>query len=225
MSDGDSDSGIKVIPEGPLRVTGAELCRLGIEFDEHDRPVAYSEHGDVEHAESYSLCRCGASANKPFCDGTHRSIDWDPAETASRTPSADRRRTVEGKGIAMTDDKGLCWHAGFCARDHGHAWDLVKTAESSEQVEEVKSMIQACPSSRLQFHEPTGSAPVEPELPQRIAILDDGPLYVQGGIPVEGADGAKYETLNRVSLCRCGASKNKPYCDSTHTKIGFCDPE
>ena len=221
----DRDTRIKIIPNGPLRVTGADLCRVGIELDAHERPTAYREHGDEAHEEAYSLCRCGASANKPFCDGAHKSIDWDPAETASRTPTADRRRTVEGDGIAMTDDKGLCWHAGFCAREHGHAWDLVPAAGSPEQVEEVKGMIQACPSSRLQFHEPAGSAPIEPELPQRIAILDDGPLYVQGGIPIEGSDGEDYETLNRVSLCRCGASKNKPYCDNTHAKIGFRDPE
>jgi len=222
MSD---DVRIKIIPSGPLRVTGAELCRIGIEFDEQERPTTYSEHGAEEHAEAYSLCRCGASANKPFCDGSHRDLDWDPAETASREPTAARRRTYEGNGVALSDDKSLCWHAGFCVREHGHAWDLVATASSPEQVQEVKGMIQACPSSRLQFHEPAGSEPIEPELPSRIAILDDGPLYVQGGIPVEGADGESYETLNRISLCRCGASRNKPYCDNTHAKIGFRDPE
>lgn len=221
----DSDVRIKIITNGPLRVTGAGLCRLGIERNEHERPTDYSEHRNEEHAEAYSLCRCGASANKPFCDGAHGSLDWDPAETASREPTAGRRLTYEGAGVAMTDDKSLCWHAGFCVREHGHVWDLMGAAESPEQVEDVKGMIQACPSSRLQFHEPAGSVSVEPELPQRVAIIDDGPLYVQGCIPVHGADGHAYEPLNRVSLCRCGASKNKPYCDGTHTEIGFRDPE
>lgn len=221
----DSEARIKIIPNGPLRVTGADLCRIGIRLDEHERPTDYAEHGDQEHDEAYSLCRCGASANKPFCDGAHRDHDWDPAETASREPTADRRRTIKGDGIAMTDDKSLCWHAGFCVRENGHAWDLLPAAKSAEQVEEVKGMIQACPSGRLQFHEPAGSASVEPELPQRIAIIDDGPLYVQGGIPLEAVDGDVYEVLNRMSLCRCGASKNKPYCDGTHTEIGFRDPE
>ena len=220
-----NDARIKIIPNGPLRVTGVDLCRIGIELNEHERPAAYSEHGSEEHAEAYSLCRCGASANKPFCDGSHKSLDWDPAETASRKPTADRRRTYDGDGFAMTDDKSLCSHAGFCVREHGHAWDLVGTAKSPQQVDQVKGMIQACPSGRLQFHEPDGSASVEPDFSQRIAIIDDGPLYVQGGIPVEGADGETYETMNRVSLCRCGASKNKPYCDGTHTKIGFRDPQ
>ena len=54
-------------------------------------------------------------------------------------------------------------------------------------------------------------------------VVDDGPLWVTGGIAVEGADGETYEVRNRATLCRCGASKNKPFCDGEHTKIGFSD--
>ncbi len=65
---------------------------------------------------------------------------------------------------------------------------------------------------------------MEPELSPRVAVIDDGPLFVQGGVPLEGADGETYETLNRMSLCRCGASSNKPYCDGTHSETDFKDP-
>jgi CDGSH-type Zn-finger protein len=216
---------IKVIADGPLRVTGAPLSRVGIERNAHERPVAYADRGAEEHGEAYSLCRCGASANKPFCDGSHKNIEWTPDETADRGPTAARRKEYAGEGFAMSDDKSLCWHAGFCVREHGHAWDLVGKAENATQRDDVKAMIQACPSSRLQYHEPASGPADEPQLARQVAILDNGPLYVQGGIPVEGADGVFYETLNRYSLCRCGASANKPYCDGTHTKTGFRDPE
>ena len=222
MSD---DRRIKVIENGPLRVTGTDLCRVGITRNEHDRPTDYSAPRGEEHAEAYSLCRCGASANKPFCDGSHRDIEWDPSESADRAPTAERRVTHQGDGFAMSDDKSLCWHAGFCVREQGHAWELVGKVADDEQREQVKGMIQACPSSRLQYHEPADAAAQEPELPAQIAVLDDGPLYAQGGIPLQGADGEAYETLNRFSLCRCGASANKPYCDGAHIKIGFNDPE
>ncbi len=221
----EHDVKIKVIAAGPLRVSGADLCRVGIEHNEHQRPVAYNERGGEDHAEAYSLCRCGASANKPFCDGAHRDLDWDPSETADLAPTASRQTEHAGNGFVMTDDKSLCWHAGFCVREYGHVWDLIDTANSAEETATIKEMIHACPSSRLQVHETSGGPSVEPELPQRIAILDDGPLYVQGRIPVEGSDGRIYEQLHRVSLCRCGASQNKPYCDGTHTKTGFRDPE
>jgi hypothetical protein len=56
----------------------------------------------------------------------------------------------------------------------------------------------------------------------RIGLIEDpeqqcsGPLWMQGGIPIVAADGFEYEVCNRVALDRCGASKNKPFCDGTH---------
>jgi CDGSH-type Zn-finger protein len=50
-----------------------------------------------------------------------------------------------------------------------------------------------------------------------------GPLWLRGGIPVFAADGFAYEVRNRVTLCRCGASKNKPFCDGSHAAIKFTD--
>lgn len=220
----DSKPRIRIIANGPLRVTGTDLCRIGIERNQWKRPSAYGEDRAVEHAEAYSLCRCGASSNKPFCDGSHRDVDWDATETADRAPTATRRREWTGDGIAMTDDKSLCWHAGFCVREYGKAWDLVGTATGEKETTRVRDMIHACPSSRLQFHAPPGSEPVEPELAPRVALIDDGPLFVQGDISLESADGETYEPLNRMSLCRCGASANKPYCDGTHSSIDFKDP-
>jgi len=58
-------------------------------------------------------------------------------------------------------------------------------------------------------------------------VVDDptphggGPLGLRGGIPVIAADGFAYEVRNRVTLCRCGQSKNKPFCDGTHAAIKF----
>ena len=50
-----------------------------------------------------------------------------------------------------------------------------------------------------------------------------GPLYVRGGIPLVGADGTEYELRNRYALCRCGASRNKPFCDAMHVTVGYED--
>lgn len=217
------DVKIRIIEGGPLRVTGAGLRRLGIEYDEHQRPVAWQDRGDVEAAEAYSLCRCGASANKPFCDGTHRETDWSAAETADRGPSAERRRQYRGQDVVMTDDKGLCVHAGFCVRESAKAWDLVYSAETPEDHEMLAHMVRSCPSGRLEYALPPDETPVEEELPQQIGVMDDGPLYVQGGIPVESGDGETYEVRNRLTLCRCGASANKPFCDGAHADAGFRD--
>jgi CDGSH-type Zn-finger protein len=67
---------VKIIENGPLRVTGAPLYRLRPVNNDAGRPVDWQRGDDVETAESFSLCRCGASKNKPFCDGEHSKIDF-----------------------------------------------------------------------------------------------------------------------------------------------------
>ncbi len=86
-----------------------------------------------------------------------------------------------------------------------------------------------CPAGRLVVIDNQTGQALEPELPQSIGLVEDtakevsGPIWVRGGITITGADGTDYEVRNRVTLCRCGQSKNKPYCDGTHAAIGFRD--
>ena len=82
-------------------------------------------------------------------------------------------------------------------------------------------MIEKCPTGRLEYYEPPAETPIEQDLEQEIGVIADGPLWVRGGIPVQSADCEAYEVRNRVTLCRCGASKNKPFCDGAHVDIGF----
>jgi len=80
-----------------------------------------------------------------------------------------------------------------------------------------------CPSGRLAAWDKDGK-PIEPDFEPSIGVVEDvqagkmGPLWVRGGIPIEAEDGTTYETRNRVTLCRCGKSLNKPFCDSRHLK-------
>jgi iron-binding CDGSH zinc finger protein len=70
---------------------------------------------------------------------------------------------------------------------------------------------------------------IEPHLEPSIGLVQDtaqgisGPVWVRGGIPVVAADGTTYEVRNRVTLCRCGASSNKPFCDGSHASTHFTD--
>ncbi|NLX72812.1 MAG: CDGSH iron-sulfur domain-containing protein, partial [Bacteroidales bacterium] len=70
---------------------------------------------------------------------------------------------------------------------------------------------------------------IEPEYEPSIDIIQDcqrsvsGGIFVKGGIPIESSDGSAYEVRNRVVLCRCGKSKNKPFCDATHILVDFVD--
>jgi CDGSH-type Zn-finger protein len=88
------------------------------------------------------------------------------------------------------------------------------------------SMIERCPSGALTYHVEAGEADIEPDLPQEVADTTEitssgaiaGPLWVAGGIPVERSDAQPFETRNRVTLCNCGHSSNRPLCDGTHRR-------
>ncbi len=84
-------------------------------------------------------------------------------------------------------------------------------------------MVERCPSGALTYTLPGADGDVEPALAEGVAVLDDGPLWVTGSVPVERADGKSLETRNRMVLCRCGQSKNKPLGDGLHSDAGFTD--
>jgi hypothetical protein len=105
-----------------------------------------------------------------------------------------------------------------------NAWSLARESENRDNRERVIWMVRRCPSGRLQYRVAPDPEPVEEDLPQEVAVVADGPLWVRGGIQVEAADGYRYEVRNRVALCRCGQSQNKPFCDGSHWNVGFKDP-
>jgi CDGSH-type Zn-finger protein len=86
-----------------------------------------------------------------------------------------------------------------------------------------------CPSGRLVAWGKMSGQPLEPKFEPSISVTEDtvqkvsGPLWVKGGVEIEAADGFSYEVRNRVTLCRCGRSVNKPFCDGNHCKIKFND--
>lgn len=182
----------------------------------------------IPAGEQFALCRCGASANKPFCDGSHLSADWDPAETAARTPFDESAGTLEGPTMILRDDEALCAFARFCD-NQGGIWSLIEQTQSDAVRATVVHEATHCPSGRLVVYDRSTGAAVEPRFTPSIVLAEDpakacsGPLWVRGGIAVHSQDGTPYERRNRVALCRCGQSSNKPFCDGTHVDVGFDD--
>jgi len=176
----------------------------------------------------YALCRCGHSANKPYCDGTHATIGFDGTETASRAPFDDQAKMIPGAALDLADAEPLCAFTRFCD-NAGGIWSLVADSDQPDVAKIVVHEGTHCASGRLVLRDRRSHADVEPELPKSIAVVEDpqkacsGPLWVRGGILVESQGGTPYEVRNRQTLCRCGASSNKPFCDGTHAEIGFQD--
>ncbi|MDR1028342.1 MAG: CDGSH iron-sulfur domain-containing protein [Clostridiales Family XIII bacterium] len=220
----DSSPKIKIAKAGPYIVTGdLPLKQARIEEDAEGNSTGWKTGRAYETAGgTYALCRCGHSKNKPFCDGTHAGIGWEGKETASRVPYAEAARVFEGETVDMLDRQELCAVARFC--DVVNAWQMaMQSSEARPEHEEIATREACnCPSGRLTVRK--DGAEVEPDLPQEIDLVEDlyynvkGPLFVKGGVTLESADGSEYEVRNRRTLCRCGASRNLPFCDATHLK-------
>lgn len=217
---------ITAMPNGPLVVEGGvPVYRRHAEESEHGEPLTWVTTARLDPterftADRYKLCRCGQSGDKPFCDGTHKSAGFVADETASGT-YGERSRELGGTNITVRDDRSICVHAGFCTTRATNAWKQVKATDESAVRAQVIAMIEKCPSGALTYR--FDGDDVEPLFAQAVSVVDDGPLWVTGGIPVTTSDGTTIETRERVTLCRCGSSANKPLCDGSHADAGFAD--
>ena len=214
---------IRVGEGGPYLVQGGvPLARKQIVTTENDESITWRTSEAEAKDGNYALCRCGQSSNKPYCDGTHSKVEWDSDETAPTDTYAERAESYEGTGMVMKDDRGICEHAGFCGIAGTNVWKMMKETGDTATRAQAMGMIEKCPSGAITYE--VDGEQLEPDLPVRIATQKDGPLVVTGGITVERSDGEPFETRNRMTLCRCGQSANKPLCDGSHTDAGFQAP-
>jgi CDGSH-type Zn-finger protein/ferredoxin len=166
-----------------------------------------------------ALCRCGGSKNKPYCDGSHSEIGFDSRPSVDRTP--DEVRTYEGKQVTVHYNRLLCSHAGECGRRLKSVFDSDRKPwimSDNGTPQDIIAAVKACPSGALRYSLP-GEAP-QHAMPGAagISIEKDGPYRVVG-IPLATPRLAEGASRDKYTLCRCGASKNKPYCDGTHSSI------
>jgi len=213
---------IKVSKNGPYIVSGGiRLAEQIVITNSEGDPCEWREGNKYQPQENYALCRCGQSKNKPFCDGTHVRVNFDGAETASREPYLKQAEEIDGPALKLTDAESLCASARFCHRAGG-TWNLTMQSDNPNARKIAIEEAGDCPAGRLVVWDKKTRKAVEPVFEQSIGLVEDpqagvsGPIWVRGGIPVESAEGNIYEIRNRVTLCRCGKSSNKPFCDSSH---------
>lgn len=220
---------ITVTEDGPYIVSGGiPLVRVEIVVNAAGESVAWREIERLEAGTRYKLCRCGLSGDKPFCDGTHGEVGFEGTETAGHSSYAEMAVDIDGPGVRLHDARRLCAEARFCDRAGG-LWNLVKECDDPALRALVEEEAQLCPSGRYVICDGHSHVELEPELEVSIALIEDpslevsGPLWVRGGIAVQDVNGDLYEVRNRVTLCRCGHSANKPFCDGSHIAAKFRD--
>lgn len=216
------------ITDGPYLVTGdINLDKQEIVADNEGVSCAWRKVEEYPKQRSYSLCRCGQSKTKPFCDGSHHNAEYQKDEVAKKDGFLEDAQRFEGPRHILLDNYDLCASARFCDRA-GSVWELVKHDDGQSSKDLVQECAD-CPSGRLVAYDGKTHKALEPAFDPSISITEDptasvsGPIWVKGGVEIESADGKLYENRNRVTLCRCGRSKNMPFCDSSHIEYKFND--
>jgi CDGSH-type Zn-finger protein/uncharacterized Fe-S cluster protein YjdI len=131
-----------------------------------------------------------------------------------------------GKDADVVWDERLCIHISECGRAKGELFvggrkpwcqpDLTTVAE-------VVDVVERCPSGALVYEVKDGKTVERPAARNAIAVAYNGPLFVRGDLAIEGAPADMPGVRFRAALCRCGQSKNKPFCDNSHEAAGFKD--
>jgi len=226
---GENRGQVTVTKNGPYVVTGGlPLTKEIIATDANGIPVKWVKGARYPRQEKYSLCRCGKSDGKPFCDGTHKKTGFDGTETAGNELYLDQADTLTGPDLILTDAEALCAIARFCDREGG-VWDLTDASDDPKSRKIAIQEARDCPAGRLVAWDKKTEKPLEPDFEPSFTLVEDpeqkasGPLWVKGGVPIVSSDGIPYEIRNRVTLCRCGESENKPFCDGSHISSGFDD--
>jgi uncharacterized Fe-S cluster protein YjdI/CDGSH-type Zn-finger protein len=136
------------------------------------------------------------------------------------------RKAYRGQDIEVTFDLDICVHIGECLRGQREVFQLNRRPwilPDMAGADEVAEVIRRCPSGALLYGRLDGGPTEDPDGPTTVTPIRDGPLLVTGKIEVRREDGT-VETLPRATLCRCGQSQHKPFCDNQHLAAGFHAP-
>lgn len=220
---------VMITKDGPYMVSGSlPINKQIIGIGKEGEPEKWTNGKKYPANEPCALCRCGQSKNKPFCDGTHAKVGFDGTETASKKPFDKQAEVMNGPTLRLKDASAFCARARFCHRNGG-TWELTKHSDNPKARKIAIEEACNCPSGRLVECDKKTEKALESEFEKSISLVEDpqkkvsGPIWLKGGVPMESSDGSIYEIRNRVTLCRCGKSRNKPFCDGSHIDEGFND--
>lgn len=198
-------------PNGPYIVKGLKSFR--------------NSKGELESKPQMALCRCGESSNKPFCDGAHAGIGFTDAKHDDRVE--DRREDYAGAKITIHDNRSICSHAGICTDELATVFRLGEEPwidPNGADAEQMIATINKCPSGALSYSI-DGVEHRDENCEPSITVAKNGPYVVTGDLELVGVSLGQDASKEQVTLCRCGGSKNKPFCDGAHWQRNFTDDE
>lgn len=136
------------------------------------------------------------------------------------------RKTYRGRAIEVSFDLDVCIHVAECLRGEPTVFRLQRrpwVLPDAGEPDEIADVVERCPSGALLYRRLDGKPQERPRTPTTVTPIRDGPLLVRGRIEVTREDGS-VEVLPRATLCRCGRSEHKPFCDNSHLAAEFHAP-
>lgn len=187
------------------------------------RKFTNSSGESIEVKDTIALCRCGGSENKPFCDGTHSRIGFSGERENNR--DLHKEKTYEGKDITINDNRTICSHSAECVKNLNKVFDVNRKpwiSPDNAKTEQIADIVRKCPSGALSYTI-DGKQVRNFDREEEITVSRNGPYNVKGGIILNIPEELQPPASEHFTLCRCGASGNKPYCDGSHSVINFVD--
>jgi len=201
---------IEIIKNGPIKISHLKNF--------------YRANGEkIPPKDVVYLCRCGASENKPYCDGKHVESGFTGDKEDDR--SADKWKVYTGDKINVRDNRGICSHSGECTRGLPSVFNVDNRPwinPAGAEAQEIMDIIKKCPSGALQY-EYRNRLAKDFTYETAVHICKNGALNITGDVELIDPEGNRPPAESHFALCRCGASKNKPFCDGSHGKIDFRD--
>lgn len=147
-------------------------------------------------------------------------------------------KEYRNKDIVVYWEADRCSHSAICLKQLPQVFNLDKRPWVNVEAaspEDIIRTIDDCPSGALKYSLPEGSS-VNPELGRgpgakdsshhdaaalHIRVLRNGPLLIDGSYELKDVDGSISHQVGKTSLCRCGLSEKRPFCDGTHYRKGW----
>ena len=140
--------------------------------------------------------------------------------------SQEKRIAFAGKQVDVTWDTRLCIHVAECGKATGELFVGGRKPWCQPDLSnptDIVDIIQRCPSGALTYEDKSGGAPESAPAANSVHVSTNGPLFFRGELDIKGAPDDMPGVKFRAALCRCGASKNKPFCDNSHESADFFD--
>lgn len=139
-----------------------------------------------------------------------------------------RLQTYSAPGITVTFDPNLCIHSAVCLSTLPDVFDVSRRRwirPEASNPQEIAAAIERCPSGALKYRlegsTPAVEADEDAAAGTTIQASRNGPLLVQGDFRLFEESGEVIPVAGRAALCRCGGTKNQPFCDGSHRTVGF----